>query len=551
MATSMKGKKANPQLEEKLQDIKRMQSNWMRERKLHQEKGVKETPVNTTWTNTKEKPNKRNEPAKKKDSDTISWIVNSGTKPKQKPSLRSRSASPSTRIAKLSSKSSTDIRRDKERRPSEGSNNKSRAGVKSRPSSGCSKLSTGSSQPSSRPSSGSASGASSRPPSGRAALTNESGCGKEDEEDATEVCQLERLNNQSELKLHEPQENQNIQDSINRTKLLTTEKMPHLSNANSESTSSQFQENQSITNQSQSDLQNIGLMNADVFDRLADQIASRVKSELRFERQSVSNMFEDPPKRSILDTENEDEVLSHKCAKCKQLMVPPDHTPTLLVPCGHTFCEACSEDRIKCPTCRTRVTSTAVNTALQQVICQVNSSRLHNTNPLNSTTNRQKFNDSYNPSRYTNRPRIALESRNSRHHVVQSAVSDLRNDDQGQFYQDQYEGLVIRCEALRKEEGDIIHGLDELKSNYDKEKKVLGNIEKEEQRITDEMRKLEEKLHLLSNHKQEYVRRCNDLEIRKREESTRLKIVKETISNHQQNIDKVKMLAGNFNISIE
>ena len=35
------------------------------------------------------------------------------------------------------------------------------------------------------------------------------------------------------------------------------------------------------------------------------------------------------------------EIESHTCPICYELMVPPAHSPTLLFPCGHTFCERC------------------------------------------------------------------------------------------------------------------------------------------------------------------------------------------------------------------
>ncbi len=61
-------------------------------------------------------------------------------------------------------------------------------------------------------------------------------------------------------------------------------------------------------------------------------------------------------------------------------MVPPLYSPILLFPCGHTFCKTCvyttkghSSEKVlsisKCPVCRQRVQSAALNISLQNLIC--------------------------------------------------------------------------------------------------------------------------------------------------------------------------------------
>jgi hypothetical protein len=47
-----------------------------------------------------------------------------------------------------------------------------------------------------------------------------------------------------------------------------------------------------------------------------------------------------------------------------------DHSPVIVVPCGHSICTVCLErDKTrKCPLCRSNIQSHAVNFALQQII---------------------------------------------------------------------------------------------------------------------------------------------------------------------------------------
>ena len=58
-----------------------------------------------------------------------------------------------------------------------------------------------------------------------------------------------------------------------------------------------------------------------------------------------------------------EEIASHTCPICFDLMMPPDNSPTLLFPCGHTFCAAClrshcdTHGKQKCPYCRQKIAS--------------------------------------------------------------------------------------------------------------------------------------------------------------------------------------------------
>ena len=45
-----------------------------------------------------------------------------------------------------------------------------------------------------------------------------------------------------------------------------------------------------------------------------------------------------------------------------------EHTPMLLVPCGHTLCKHCSASHSSCRLCGTRVASLTTNIMLQQII---------------------------------------------------------------------------------------------------------------------------------------------------------------------------------------
>jgi hypothetical protein len=61
----------------------------------------------------------------------------------------------------------------------------------------------------------------------------------------------------------------------------------------------------------------------------------------------------------------------------QDLFLPPDHSPILLFPCGHTFCKIClktfkQKSGRKCPFCRVKIESQAINISLQNLICTAN-----------------------------------------------------------------------------------------------------------------------------------------------------------------------------------
>lgn len=55
-------------------------------------------------------------------------------------------------------------------------------------------------------------------------------------------------------------------------------------------------------------------------------------------------------------------------------MIPPDHSPYILFPCGHSFCKTCLDSlkqyrKVVCPLCKQKYKNMAKNIALQNLIC--------------------------------------------------------------------------------------------------------------------------------------------------------------------------------------
>ena len=122
---------------------------------------------------------------------------------------------------------------------------------------------------------------------------------------------------------------------------------------------------------------NRGDTNDDFLSKLSRKIATQIRNDLNLQS-SISS-------RSIPDTsmvlashmaELSAEIQPHICQLCHELMSPPEKTPMLLFPCGHTFCAKCTrkdtnnfdEDSFSCPCCNKKIISAAENQSLKFLI---------------------------------------------------------------------------------------------------------------------------------------------------------------------------------------
>ncbi|XP_070566990.1 micronuclear linker histone polyprotein-like [Ptychodera flava] len=312
-----KNQKPDSDVADRLREIKQMQANWMSQRERHQESGgsgvFDSTSTGRQEENHKKTPNST--PAKKastkKEPDPYMWIISSGQK-KKKSSVRARSASPAARTSTSSSSS--------------GSRTSSR-------------------QNSSRNSTHA------KPPTPKSTSSVATSAQKKERASYAESGKQKRQVYSSEPDLNSVDTDSHGLESDSRkhrTNSIDKGAMYNLENSDIRTTSNTASntQNENISGTREKPLSSTGgLMAPDMFDKLADQIASRVKAEIEQEREQEE--YSRPRRVMSHDGgENDDVISSHKCSKCKQLMVPPDHTPTLLIPCGHTMCEACAEDRI-------------------------------------------------------------------------------------------------------------------------------------------------------------------------------------------------------------
>jgi len=132
------------------------------------------------------------------------------------------------------------------------------------------------------------------------------------------------------------------------------------------------------------DKQNDVVNPVNLLNKITERITGRLRDEIAVEiRRSNNEMNKNPEEQSSalaahLETYMSSELHTHSCQICFELMLPPLKPPTLLFPCGHTFCKECVEKNAesskngrgsaKCPYCREKISSVAPNHSLRQLI---------------------------------------------------------------------------------------------------------------------------------------------------------------------------------------
>ena len=125
--------------------------------------------------------------------------------------------------------------------------------------------------------------------------------------------------------------------------------------------------------------------------KLTDKLTEHIRGEMKRELQNLKSVDVRETMSEHMESFLEAELSTHTCKICFELMTSPVHTPILLFPCGHTFCQLCMDRHIgtainsssnsnhkisssgsnkTCPYCRMKIESRAVNQSLKELIDQ-------------------------------------------------------------------------------------------------------------------------------------------------------------------------------------
>eukprot|EP00126_Sphaerothecum_destruens_P001307 Sdes_comp13941_c0_seq1m3343 len=121
-----------------------------------------------------------------------------------------------------------------------------------------------------------------------------------------------------------------------------------------------------------------------LFKNKQEETPSNIKNN-----QSIQNIVQmNPTPQTLIENRREpnsklqrilaSEMAQQTCLLCFEFMYGPHHSPMLLSPCGHTFCDACLQNSFcaglrpksknLCPSCKSNIVSITLNVSLQQLI---------------------------------------------------------------------------------------------------------------------------------------------------------------------------------------
>lgn len=106
-------------------------------------------------------------------------------------------------------------------------------------------------------------------------------------------------------------------------------------------------------------------------------------------------------------------------------------------------------------------------------------------------------------------------------------------------YSDEIESLHTRNEVLQNEADNIRKSIQKTEQQRKGNKLKIVNIEREETKVKQEIKSLEDKLSTLVQHKKEYVNGEAELKLKHDNERNKLNMIQDTLLNIEIQIEKV------------
>lgn len=106
-------------------------------------------------------------------------------------------------------------------------------------------------------------------------------------------------------------------------------------------------------------------------------------------------------------------------------------------------------------------------------------------------------------------------------------------------YREEYQNLLTRQSVLKSEAGDIQGDIKNLSQQIKQEQKQIQSISIEENKVTEQIRAMQEKLDMLREHRNQFTRSKEELNQKKTSEANRLNLVQDTLISLEIEIEKV------------
>ncbi|KRX03498.1 hypothetical protein PPERSA_02877 [Pseudocohnilembus persalinus] len=258
--------------------------------------------------------------------------------------------------------------------------------------------------------------------------------------------------------------------------------------------------------------------NKNILNDLTMKIFERYQKELDQKRGGKNNS----KNKSNYEIEKKisQEVESNTCPICLELMIPPNNSPILLFPCGHTFCRNCIFERngkkmklSKCGICRQKVTSSAVNFSLQNLICT-----------------------------YTNNKHLLEEYDKNNQKEQEFQQNNDEKDEQKQNFQEQYDLYNMRVRILQEEKNQIMDQIIEEKNRAKSQQKLCNTFKEQKEQVIKKIKQMQEELQLIEQFHDENFEKLQQYQKNVRENEYKLDVIDETLQPLQREKDKYFVL---------
>lgn len=215
-------------------------------------------------------------------------------------------------------------------------------------------------------------------------------------------------------------------------------------------------------------------------DELLVKITEKLAQSLKQKYQREDHTTRQTSNVSDGGEESEELVGTHCCGICYEVMLPPERTPMVLAPCGHTFCKRCLQAHRAmsvCPYCRSRVQHVAENQALKSLIQMVHEAR----------------------SKATDSAPAAADATCAGGKTKDSGAAEDADAVQSK-YAEQLELCEFRHKVLSDELVAVRRELEDAQVKKAAVKRSVDHLRAERTRIEDQIEALREQLNLLVSH---------------------------------------------------
>jgi hypothetical protein len=266
-------------------------------------------------------------------------------------------------------------------------------------------------------------------------------------------------------------------------------------------------------------------------EKISDRLRSELAADMKKSQASGSSCKDSSELNDKLENYLASELHTHTCQICFELMMPPVKSPTLLFPCGHTFCKVCvdqhkqkSTNKTKCPYCRTQIESSAENVSLKQLIERFAGKK----NEIES--NSAEHLDDIFP---------ASQAATSGH-----AGSSLpaANSREARKYQAEYNSCSMRFKILKNELSDSENNLASQVTRKVSIQKAKNMLSGERNSVMRKIEALKEELTLIEVYEREQENKLEGVEAEMSSCVKQIDLVKSTLGNLEVDLEKKKML---------